>query len=55
MSLTIDEIMKIIDDSFDEHIMVHTAETVFGTEVWMEGKTEFFQQIREKLGHSSNG
>lgn len=57
--MKVEEIISIIDDAFADHIAVFTAETVLGTEVWIEGKEEFIREIREKLekqtAQSSNG
>lgn len=44
-----DQIIKLVEETFDEEISVTSAETVFGLQSWIEGKEEFLRKLSEKL------
>ncbi len=47
--MTPEQIIKIIEDSFDSHISPWAAETCLGIESGIDGKDKFFEEIKEKL------
>ena len=43
------QILKMIQEAFDNHISSSATETVLGLESRIEGKEDFFKEIKEKL------
>jgi hypothetical protein len=43
------DILKLVQETFDEEITAHSAETILGSEVWIEGRDKFEQSLEEKL------
>ncbi len=43
------EILKMIQEAFDNHISSSATETLLGLESRIEGKDEFFKEIKDRL------
>jgi hypothetical protein len=44
-----EDILKIIDETFDEEISSYAFESILGLESSVEGKKEFMKSVSEKL------
>lgn len=43
------DILKIVEDTFNEEIYSSTSETILGLESQIEGKEEFMKNLSDKL------
>lgn len=43
------DILKMIETAFDNHISSSATETVLGIESYVEGKEDFYKELKEKL------
>lgn len=44
-----EDILKIIDETFDEKISSYAFESILGLESYVDGKEEFMKSVKEKL------
>jgi len=47
--MTTEEILKIVNETFDEEISASGAITILGLESYIDGKEEFLKKIAEKV------
>ena len=47
--MTEKDILKIVEETFDEEISTWSAETILGLESGIDGKEEFFKILKSKL------
>ena len=43
------DILKLVEETFDEEISSSCSETVLGLECWIDGKEKFMERLKEKI------